>query len=200
MTINERIKLLRKELGLNQTDFGEKIGIKVSQASYIEKAGNPVTQRVVQLICTVFNISEKWLTEGKGDMYTSDEEAILDKLAGMYDLSESQMIFAKQWLQLPATAKDAVVDYIVSVASALQEKKSKKIDVSESDTSKKVHINDLDSCHQPASPDEEKNSVPPADNSRPEDLTDEEWQLIQMARQEKRQASPTSSSTSSDIA
>lgn len=190
MTINERIKLLRKELGLNQTDFGEKIGIKVSQASYIEKAGNPVTQRVVQLICTVFNISEKWLTEGKGDMYTSDEEAILDKLAGMYDLSESQMIFAKQWLQLPATAKDAVVDYIVSVASALQEKKSTKNDVSESDTSKNGNINNLDSCHEPA----------PADNSRPANLTDEEWQLIQMSRQEKRQASPTSSSTSSDIA
>ena len=200
MTINERIKLLRKELGLNQTDFGEKIGIKVSQASYIEKAGNPVTQRVVQLICTVFNISEKWLTEGKGDMYTSDEEAILDKLAGMYDLSESQMIFAKQWLQLPATAKDAVVDYIVSVASALQEKKSKKNDVSESDTSKNANINNLDSCHQPASPARENNSAPPADNSRPENLTDEEWQLVQMARQEKRQASQTSSSTSSDIA
>lgn len=198
MTINERIKLLRKELGLNQTDFGEKIGIKVSQASYIEKAGNPVTQRVVQLICTVFNISEKWLTEGKGDMYTSDEEAILDKLAGMYDLSESQMIFAKQWLQLPATAKDAVVDYIVSVASALQEKKSTKNDVSESDTSKKVNINNLDSCHQSAPAGE--NSAPPADNSRPENLTDEEWQLVQMARQEKRQASQTSSSTNSDIA
>ena len=60
-------------------------------------------------------------------MYTSDEEAILDKLAGMYDLSESQMIFAKQWLQLPATAKDAVVDYIVSVASALQKKKAQKM-------------------------------------------------------------------------
>ena len=200
MTINERIKLLRKELGLNQTDFGEKIGIKVSQASYIEKAGNPVTQRVVQLICTVFNISEKWLTEGKGDMYTSDEEAILDKLAGMYDLSESQMIFAKQWLQLPATAKDAVVDYIVSVASALQEKKAKKNDVSESDTSKKANINNLDSCRESASPARENNSASPVDNSRPENLTDEEWQLVQMARQEKRQASQTSSSTSSDIA
>lgn len=140
MTINERIKLLRKELGFNQTDFGEKIGIKVSQASYIEKAGNPVTQRIVQLICTVFNISEKWLTEGQGDMYTSDEDAILDKLAGMYDLSDSQMIFAKQWLQLPATAKDAVVDYIVSVASALHREKDKKNAVSEADTAK----NDID--------------------------------------------------------
>lgn len=198
MNTNERIKLLRKELGLTQNEFGEKIGLKKSAISQIENGSTSSNPRIVQLICTAFNISEKWLTEGKGDMYTSDEEAILDKLAGMYDLSESQMIFAKQWLQLPATAKDAVVDYIVSVASALQEKKSTKNDVSESGTSKKVNIDNLDSCHQSAPAGE--NSAPPADNSRPANLTDEEWQLIQMARQEKRQASQTSSSESSDIA
>ena len=45
-----------------------------------------------------------------------------------------------------------------------------------------------------------ENSAPPAGDFRPENLTDEEWQLVQMARQEKRQASQTSSSTSSDIA
>lgn len=200
MTINERLKLLRKELGLTQIEFGEKIGLKKSAASQVEKDGYSINPRLLQLICSTFNISEKWLTEGKGDMYTSDEEAILEKLAGMYNLSESQLTFAKQWLQLPAATKDAVVDYIASVASALQEKKSKKIDVSESDTSKKVNINNLDSCHQPASPAGKNNSAPPADNSRPENLTDEEWQLIQMARQEKRQASQTSSSTNSDIA
>lgn len=198
MNTNERIKLLRKELGLTQNEFGEKIGLKKSAISQIENGSTSSNPRIVQLICTAFNISEKWLTEGKGDMYTSDEEAILDKLAGMYDLSESQMIFAKQWLQLPATAKDAVVDYIVSVASALQEKKSTKNDVSDSDTSKNANINNLDSCHQSAPAGE--NSAPPADNSRLENLTDEEWQLVQMSRQEKRQASPTSSSTNSDIA
>ena len=198
-SINERIKRVRSEANMTLVEFGKKIGLTKSTVSRMEQNGYAVIPQNVQLICTAFNISEKWLTEGKGDMYTSDEEAILDKLAGMYDLSESQMIFAKQWLQLPATAKDAVVDYIVSVASALQEKKSKKNDVSESDTSKKNNINNLDSCHQTASPARE-NSAPPADNSRPENLTDEEWQLVQMARQEKRQASQTSSSTSSDIA
>ena len=200
MTINERLKLLRKELGLTQIEFGEKIGLKKSAASQVEKDGYSINPRLLQLICSTFNISEKWLTEGKGDMYTSDEEAILEKLAGMYNLSESQLTFAKQWLQLPAATKDAVVDYIASVASALQEKKSTKNDVSESDTSKKVNINSLDSCHQSASPAGENNSVPPADNSRLENLTDEEWQLVQMARQEKRHVSQTSSSTNSDIA
>lgn len=126
MTINERLKLLRKELGLTQIEFGEKIGLKKSAASQVEKDGYSINPRLLQLICSTFNISEKWLTEGKGDMYTSDEEAILEKLAGMYNLSESQLTFAKQWLQLPATAKDAVVDYIVSVASALHGKKAEK--------------------------------------------------------------------------
>ena len=70
--------------------------------------------------------------------------------------------------------------------------------MSESDTSKKVSINNLDSCHQPRQLGE--NSAPPAGDFRPENLTDEEWQLIQMAWQEKRQASQTSPSTSSDIA
>lgn len=184
MNTNERIKLLRKELGLTQNEFGEKIGLKKSAVSQIENGNTSSNPRIVQLICSAFNVSEKWLTEGKGDMYTSNEEAILEKLADMYDLSESQLVFAKQWLQLPAATKDSVVDYIVSVASALQEKKTTKNDVSESDTSKKVNINGLDSCHE----------------SAPAELSDEEWQLIQMARQEKRQALPTSSSGNSDIA
>ena len=127
MTINERIKRVRSEANMTLVEFGKKIGLTKSTVSRMEQNGYAVIPQNVQLICTAFNISEKWLTEGKGDMYTSDEEAILDKLAGMYDLSESQMIFAKQWLQLPATAKDAVVDYIVSVASALQEKKAQKM-------------------------------------------------------------------------
>lgn len=199
MTINERIKRVRSEANMTLVEFGKKIGLTKSTVSRMEQNGYAVIPQNVQLICTAFNISEKWLTEGKGDMYTSDEEAILEKLTNMYDLSEDQVIFVRRWLELPDSAREAVVDYVISVASAMQ-KKNQKNDVSESDTSKKVNINNLDSCHQPASPAGENDSAPPADNTRPENLTDEEWQLVQLARQEKRQASQTSSSTSSDIA
>ncbi len=70
--------------------------------------------------------------------------------------------------------------------------------MSESDTSKNGNIANLDSCHEARQLGED--SAPPAGDFRPENLTDEEWQLIQMARQEKRQVSQTSLSTSSDIA
>lgn len=136
MNTNERIKFLRKELGLTQNEFGEKIGLKKSAISQIENGSTSSNPRIVQLICTAFNISEKRLTEGKGDMYTSDEDAILEKLTNMYDLSEDQVIFVRRWLELPDSAREAVVEYVFSIANALA-KKTQKNDVSESDTSKK---------------------------------------------------------------
>lgn len=126
MNTNERIKFLRKELGLTQNEFGEKIGLKKSAISQIENGSTSSNPRIVQLICTAFNISEKWLTEGKGDMYTSDEDAILEKLTNMYDLSEDQVIFVRRWLELPDSAREAVVDYVINIASAMQGKKQKK--------------------------------------------------------------------------
>ena len=120
MTINERITLIRKNAGLNKGQFGEKIGLKQTQAGVIEKSGGVVTPRVIQLICTNFNVSEKWLVNGTGEMYTSTEDGVIQQLVKEYSLTPEQEIFARQWLQLPADAKDAVVDYVLQVANAIQ--------------------------------------------------------------------------------
>lgn len=105
----------------------EKIGIKVSQASFIEKPNYSVTQRIIQLICTAFNVSEEWLTNGTGDMYISDKEALIVKLSQIYDLTPAQEKFARHWLQLSTEAQDAVVDYILSVANAMRIREDFKI-------------------------------------------------------------------------
>ena len=161
----------------------------------------------IKIICDTFNVSENWLLNGEGEMFRpADEPDILDRLQQELKLTSQEMEIIRTFVELSPEQRRMGIEFVQTftsklsdVASTLQEKKSKKNDVSESDTSKKANINNLDSCHQTASPARE-NSAPPADNSRPENLTDEEWQLIQMARQEKRQASQTSSSTSSDIA
>ena len=84
------------------------------------------------------------------------------------------------------------------MASALQEKKAKKMMCQSLTHRKKLVLIIWIAAISPVS--WGGNSAPPAGDFRPENLTDEEWQLVQMARQEKRQASQTSSSTSSDIA
>lgn len=206
MSINKRINLLRKQLGMIQQDFANKIGVQRVTISWMEKEGNTITKQNIKIICDTFNVSENWLLNGEGDMFRpADEPDILDRLQQELKLTSQEMEIIRTFVELSPEQRRMGIEFVQTftsklsdVASALQEKKSTKNDVSESDTSKKVNINDLDSCHQSAPAGE--NSAPPADNSRPANLTDEEWQLVQLARQEKRQASQTSSSTSSDIA
>ena len=207
MNINHRIKSLRKHLSMNQNEFGSKIGLSQRAVSWMEKEGNTVIPQNIKIICDTFNVSENWLLNGEGEMFRpADEPDILDRLQQELKLTSQEMEIIRTFVELSPEQRRMGIEFVQTftsklsdVASTLQEKKSTKNDVSESDTSKKANINNSDSCHQPASPARE-NSAPPADNSRPANLTDEEWQLVQMARQEKRQVSQTSSSTSSDIA
>lgn len=206
MSTNNRMKTLRKHLNLNQAEFGQKIGLKNGAISWMEKEGNTITKQNIKIICDTFNVSEDWLLNGEGEMFRpADEPDILDRLQQELKLTSQEMEIIRTFVELSPEQRRMGIEFVQTftsklsdVASALQEKKSTKNDVSDSDTSKKVNINNLDSCHQSAPAGE--NSAPPADNSRPAELSDEEWQLVQMARQEKRQASQTSFSTSSDIA
>lgn len=75
--MNERIKYLRKELGLTQTTFGEKIGVSGDTISAIEKGKNNLTDRNISLICERFGVDEIWLRTGIGEPFrekTEDEK------------------------------------------------------------------------------------------------------------------------------
>ena len=67
--MNERIKQLRKHLGLNQTDFGAKIGIKQTSIANYESGTRVPLDTVVASICREFGVSEQWLRTGTGEMF-----------------------------------------------------------------------------------------------------------------------------------
>ena len=67
--MNERIKKLRKHLGLNQTDFGAKIGIKQTSIANYESGTRVPLDTVVASICREFGVSEQWLRTGTGEMF-----------------------------------------------------------------------------------------------------------------------------------
>lgn len=56
MTQGERIREVRKTLGLTLEKFGEKIGMKKNSVSQIESGKNSVTEQVVKSICREFNV------------------------------------------------------------------------------------------------------------------------------------------------
>lgn len=75
--MNERIKELRKALGLTQQKFADCLGIKQNTVAQYEIGRNVPIDTVINLICREFHVSERWLRFGEGEMFiqtTRDEE------------------------------------------------------------------------------------------------------------------------------
>jgi transcriptional regulator with XRE-family HTH domain len=69
--MRERLKRIRKRLGLNQTEFARLIGLRQTALSMIEVGRIPLTDKNVKLICAVFNVNEQWFKTGAGEMFGS---------------------------------------------------------------------------------------------------------------------------------
>ncbi len=67
--INDRIRIVRKDKGLTQKEFGEKIGMKANSISDLESGKNAVSNLVIRGICREFNVNLAWLQTGEGEMY-----------------------------------------------------------------------------------------------------------------------------------
>lgn len=92
--MNERIKKLRKALGLTQQKFADEIGVKQNTVAQYEIGRNPPTDTVISLICREFRVNEEWLRTGEGEMFiqlSRDEELAAffgDLLAGEPDFKQ----------------------------------------------------------------------------------------------------------------
>ncbi len=67
--MNERLKKLRRELGLTQQEFADKIGVKRNSLANYETGRNTPIDAIIVSICREFNVNEDWLRTGKGDMF-----------------------------------------------------------------------------------------------------------------------------------
>ena len=75
--MQERIKALRKTLGLTQQNFAERIGVKRQTVAQYEIGRNIPTDMAINLICREFSVDETWLRTGEGEMFrarTQSEE------------------------------------------------------------------------------------------------------------------------------
>lgn len=70
----ERLKKLRKLLSLSQKEFAEKIGIKQSSYSSIEKGRRSLADRYIKSICMAYNVNEQWLRTGEGQIFLSSPQ------------------------------------------------------------------------------------------------------------------------------
>ena len=92
MSLSERIKEVRKKSGLNQIEFGKRIGIGSSGMSKLESGDNNPSSQTIKLICSEFHISREWLEFGTGEMHP--EAPGWTELVSRVMLGENE--FAKQ--------------------------------------------------------------------------------------------------------
>ena len=74
--MNERLKLIRRELSLSQEAFGKKLGVTGAGISKIESGDRNLTEQMILAICREFNVREEWLRNDNGEMFldfTEDE-------------------------------------------------------------------------------------------------------------------------------
>ena len=74
--MNERIKELRKSLGLTQLEFGEQVGVKANTIGNYEIGLRTPSDAVIRAICREFNVNENWLRTGEGDMFNPQDEKL----------------------------------------------------------------------------------------------------------------------------
>lgn len=76
--MKDRIRRIRKDLNLNQTEFGKEIGCTQAAITSYE-TGRVIPDKSVRLlICSKFNVNEAWLESGEGDPY---REGLIPALA-----------------------------------------------------------------------------------------------------------------------
>ena len=66
---NNRLALLREELGLNQSEFAKKLNVTSAAISKIEKGKGNLTDRMMNDICREFMVNKEWLLNGTGDKF-----------------------------------------------------------------------------------------------------------------------------------
>ena len=67
--MHERIKELRKALGLTQQKFADGMGVKQNTIAQYESGRNAPIDAVITLICRTYGVNETWLRTGEGEMF-----------------------------------------------------------------------------------------------------------------------------------
>jgi len=85
MTVNERVRQIRKALNMYQTDFSKAIRVSNSYTADIENGHRIANDRIIRLICLTFGASESWLKTGEGEMFETSAAEKRDRILRLFN-------------------------------------------------------------------------------------------------------------------
>lgn len=115
METSGRIKVLRKKLGLSQTEFGERIGVTIGVIRNIERELVPPKDLLLKQICKEYHVDYIWLTTGKGEMFLNDTEMLFDELSEDYKLDELDRKIIETYLKLDHSKRMVLKEFLKEI-------------------------------------------------------------------------------------
>ena len=121
--MHERIRELRKALGLTQQKFADGMGVKQNTIAQYESGRNAPIDAVVTLICRTYGVNETWLRTGEGEMFQpkSRNDELLDYARRIAEgspgsiqakiLTAMTRLTDAQWEVLAQVAEQFVAEY-----------------------------------------------------------------------------------------
>lgn len=109
--MNQRIKELRKTLGLSGEQFGEPLGVTRTAISLLESGKNNLTDQMIKLICLTYNVNEKWLRYGQGEMFRPANELSIDELIAQNGISELEADILKAYFSLDKNLRKSALEH-----------------------------------------------------------------------------------------
>ncbi|MDY5975600.1 MAG: helix-turn-helix transcriptional regulator [Anaerovoracaceae bacterium] len=112
MTQGERIKEIRKSLGMTLEKFGEKLGVKKAAISALENNSRNLTDQMAKSICREYNVNYDYIMNGTGKMFSDFPQTVLEELCVQYDLDWLDKQIVEMYITLPKQLRDSVKEHI----------------------------------------------------------------------------------------
>lgn len=112
MSINQRLRQLRKHFNMQQNDFAKRLGLSQTGVSWLEREGNAVSDQTIRLLHLDFHVSEEWLRTGDGPMFSSEDDSPLEKLCREYAVSDCERRILELYFSFDPKRRKMVCDFV----------------------------------------------------------------------------------------
>lgn len=127
MTQGERVKEIRKSLGLTLEKFGERLGVGKTAISKIEKGERGLTEQMTKSICREFGVDYIWLTTGDKEMFLDSDNDFhkrIDRIMASED--DARKVLFKSLLDASDDDIAAIKRFIKKTASLFDDAETEK--------------------------------------------------------------------------
>ena len=123
----ERLKKIRTALNLTQSEFAEQLRLQRNTISLLETGKRNPSERTIDDICNICNVSKEYLLNGTEPMFTQTYSDTMEQLKKEFNLDEFSFNLVHEYLKLDPAQREKVRDFfyrVVELESDEQEERS----------------------------------------------------------------------------